>query len=101
MTGIGDNSEVGAALVKSFVDRILRLKEEQDAIGDDVKDVYAEARSQGLDKTALGKVIASIRAQRKNPEKFAEIGALVELYEEALEKARDWQVPSHAHTREG
>lgn len=101
MTGIGDNSEVGAGLVKSFVDRILSRKEEQDEIGEDIKEIYAEAKSSGLDKTALGKVIASIRAQRKNPEKFAEVGALVELYEQALEKARDWQVPSHAHTREG
>ncbi|QRG06119.1 DUF2312 domain-containing protein [Xanthobacter dioxanivorans] len=85
MTGIGDNSEAGAGLVKSFVDRILRLKEEQDAIGDDVKDVYAEAKSQGLDKTALGKVVAKIRANQKNPDKYAETEALVELYMNAVE----------------
>lgn len=93
MTGIGDNSEAGAALVKSFVDRILRLKEEQDTIGDDVKDVYAEAKSQGLDKTALGKVVAKIRAERKNPDKYAETEALVELYMGAVE------AEALAHTR--
>jgi len=94
MTGMGDNSEVGAGLVKSFVDRILSRKEEQDEIGEDIKEIYAEAKSQGLDKTALGKVVAAIRAERKNPDKFAELEAMVELYMGAME------IASRTHTRE-
>lgn len=87
MNDIGHNSDAPAGFsegqVKSFVERILRLKEEQDSIGDDVKDVYAEAASSGLDKTALGKVVQAIRAERKNPTKFAEMQTLVELYRAA------------------
>lgn len=89
MTDIGHNSDAPAGFsggqVKSFVERILRLKEEQDSIGDDVKDVYAEAKSSGLDKTALGKVVAAIRAERKNPERFSEIETLADLYRAAVE----------------
>jgi uncharacterized protein (UPF0335 family) len=87
MTDIGHDSGAAAGFsegqVKSFVERILRLREEQDSIGDDVKDVYAEAKSSGLDKTALGKVVATIRAERKNPAKFAEQQTLVDLYRAA------------------
>ncbi|MDX1035654.1 DUF2312 domain-containing protein, partial [Sinorhizobium medicae] len=31
------------AQIRAFIDRILRLKEEQDTIGEDIRDIYAEA----------------------------------------------------------
>nr|WP_246802592.1 GapR family DNA-binding domain-containing protein [Ensifer sp. ENS02] len=40
--------------IKAFIDRILRLKEEQDVIGDDIRDIYAEAARAGICKTTLG-----------------------------------------------
>lgn len=84
--------------VRSFIERIIRLKEEQDAIGDDVKDVYAEAKSFGLDKTALGSVVSHLRrVSKKGADTVAEQGAIFDLYLAAYEGRDD---ASHAHARE-
>jgi uncharacterized protein (UPF0335 family) len=52
----GDNSQAA-----SIIARILRLQEERDAITGDIREVYAEAKANGHDKTALGAAIARIR----------------------------------------
>lgn len=93
MTEIGDNS--GAGQLRSFIDRVMRLKEEQDAIGSDIKEVYAEAKATGFDKTAMGQLVAYLRKKDKDADKLAEQSALFDLYLDAYER------PSHAHTREG
>lgn len=66
--------------VKSIIERILRLKEEQDSLASDIRDVYAEAKSNGFDKTALGQAVATIRKKAKDPQKFEETGTVVDLY---------------------
>jgi uncharacterized protein (UPF0335 family) len=79
----------------SILDRILRLKEEQDTISDDVKEVYAEAKSNGYDKTVLGQVVNHLRkVAKKGATTVAESDALFDLYLTA------YQGPSRAHTRE-
>lgn len=70
--------------LRSFIDRILRLKEEQDAIGGDVREVYAEAKSNGYDKTALGQVVTILRKKGRDPSGYAEHSALVDIYLAAL-----------------
>lgn len=85
----------GDAQLKSFIDRVLRLKEEQDTLANDIREVYAEAKAEGFDKTAMGQLVAHLRKKDKNPDKLAEQSALFDLYLEAYER------PSHAHTREG
>lgn len=82
-------------LLRSLVERILRLKEEADQTAADIKDVYAEAKSQGLDKTALGALVTHLRKQAKDPDGQAEKSAIFELYLSAYENA-----PSHTHARE-
>lgn len=81
-------------MLRSFVDRIERLKDEQDALSSDIRDVYAETKSNGFDKTALGKVVAIRRATRKDPAKAEELDAIVRLYLDTLEGRE----PSHTHT---
>lgn len=99
MTGPGDNSN---AQLRSIVDRILRLKEEQDAIGADIRDVYAEAKANGFDKTGLGSLVSYLRRREKNPEKEAERSAIFDLYLSAYEggsgpeKLNDFS-RAHAH----
>lgn len=66
--------------VKSIITRILRLKEEQDALAEDIREIYAEARSNGLDKTALGQVVSAIRKREKDPQKFQELADNAQLY---------------------
>lgn len=82
--------------LRSIIDRILRLKEGQDEIGNDVKEIYAEAKSNGYDKTAIGKVVAHLRARGKDASKFDEQEAIFALY------LSDYTgTPSHAHAHEG
>lgn len=89
-----DVAGVAADQLRSIVDRILRLKEDQAAIGDDIKEVYAEAKSMGFDKTVLGQLVALKWKEGKDPAKFSENSAALELYLQAYDSA------SHAHTRE-
>lgn len=43
--------------LRSFVERIERLEEEKKTIGDDIKDVYGEAKGEGYDTKALRTII--------------------------------------------
>jgi uncharacterized protein (UPF0335 family) len=90
-------SDMAPDLIRSYVDRILRIKEEEDTLKADIKDIYAEAKGNGLDKTALGDLITHLRKQAKNPEKQAERSTLFDLYLDAFTNAPH----AHTHTREG
>lgn len=79
----------------SYVDRILRLREEIDAIQSDVKEVYAEAKADGFDKTAMGALVSELRKAGKDASKAQEAAAILDLYREAYHRAA-----SHTHTRE-
>ncbi|WP_375458863.1 GapR family DNA-binding domain-containing protein [uncultured Enterovirga sp.] len=88
-TGVADGD------LRQFVDRLLRLHEEKDGIGEDIKDVYAKLKGRGFDKTAMGALISHIRRVAKNPEAEQEKSALFDLYFEA------WQRSSHTHAPAG
>jgi uncharacterized protein (UPF0335 family) len=79
----------------SFIDRILRLREEIDGIQSDVKEIYAEAKSMGFDKTAMGALVAELRKRAKDAPGADEAAAVLDLYREAYHRAA-----SHTHTRE-
>lgn len=78
--------------IRQFVQRIERLREEVDQLNGDIKEVYAEAKARGYDKTALGKVVMIRRARAKNPDAFEAMDANVEMYLAAADGR-----PSHAH----
>ena len=83
--------------LRSVVDRIIRLKEEQDAIGADVREVYAEAKSNGYDNTALGRLVNHLRkVAKKGASEVTEADAIFDLY------LTTYEGPSrtHAHARE-
>ena len=67
--------------LRSFIERIERLEEEKKAIADDVKEVFAEAKSMGFDLKALRKII-SIR--KKEPHVREEEEAILHTYMSAL-----------------
>lgn len=72
---------VAADELRLLIERIERLEEEKKAIGDDVKDVYGEAKACGYDtKTMRG--IIRLRRMEKNARDEAE--ALMETYKAAL-----------------
>lgn len=97
MAGPGHNSGVAAGQLRSIVERIERLKDEQDALAADIREVYAEAKSNGYDKTALGQVVTIRRKRAKDPQAFEERSAMVDLYLAALDGTIDAIARPHAH----
>ena len=67
--------------LKSVVERIERLEEEKQALAEDIKEVYAEAKANGFDTKILRTVIR-LRKQDKNERQEQE--ALLDLYLQAL-----------------
>lgn len=90
-------STAGHNHLRSLTDRILRLKDEQDSIGVDIREVYAEAKSSGFDKTALGRLVTHIRKRDKDSAKVQEDDALFNLYLDTYDAAAS---RTHAHARE-
>lgn len=54
---IKEPSNVADQRLLSIVERIVRLEEERKALGSDIKDIYAEAKSAGYDAKALRQVV--------------------------------------------
>jgi uncharacterized protein (UPF0335 family) len=67
--------------LKSLVERIERLEEERKALGSDIKDIYAEAKSAGFDVKVLRQLIR-IRKQEAN--EVEEQETLLDVYRRAL-----------------
>ncbi len=85
---------IATDMLRSYIDRILRLKAEQDALGEDVKEIYAEAKSNGFDKTGIGNVVSHVRQRdKKGTDAVAEANAIFALYLSAYDGT-----PSRAHT---
>lgn len=74
--------EVTGAELKGLIERIERLTEEKQAVGDDIKEVFSEAKVKGYDVKIMRKVLARRKVAR---EKLTEEEMLVDTYERALE----------------
>lgn len=67
--------------LKSIIERIERMEEEKKAIGDDIKDIYAEAKGNGFDVKALREII---RLRKQDPNERQEEETILETYMQAL-----------------
>jgi uncharacterized protein (UPF0335 family) len=67
--------------LKAFVERIERVEEEKKCLSDDVRDIYAEAKSNGYDVKTMRKIVAirKIDVNQRNEEE-----AILDLYMRAL-----------------
>jgi uncharacterized protein (UPF0335 family) len=70
-----------AEQLRQFIERIERLEEEKRAFLDDIKDVYAEAKSTGFDVKTM-RTIVRLRKMEKHHRDEAD--ALLETYRTAL-----------------
>ena len=70
-----------AARLKSFVERVERLEEEKAGLAADIREVYAEAKSNGFDTKVLRQVV---RLRKMNPADRREQEELLELYKGVL-----------------
>ena len=76
--------EVGGIAVdrlRSIIERIERLEEERKALANDIKDIYAEAKSAGFDVKVV-RTLISLR--KKEPAEVEEQETLLDLYKRAL-----------------
>ncbi len=79
-----ENSAIGGnakAQLLSLIERIERLEEEKKGMADDIKNVFAEAKSTGFDVKALRAVL---KRRSADTDKLAEHEAIVETYMHAL-----------------
>lgn len=79
------DKEVGGLAVdrlRSLIERIERLEEEKKAIGSDIRDIFAEAKSAGFDVKIMRKIIKlrKMDAADRDEQEF-----LLDTYKKALE----------------
>jgi uncharacterized protein (UPF0335 family) len=67
--------------LRSIVDRIERLEEERKALGNDIKDIYGEAKSAGFDVKVLRQLI---RIRKQEPAEIEEQETLLDVYRRAI-----------------
>ena len=72
---------VAADQLRAFIERIERLEEEKQALADDIKDVYAEAKATGYDTKILKQVV---KIRKQDTAERQEQEALLDLYLSAL-----------------
>jgi uncharacterized protein (UPF0335 family) len=80
MSTIGDNSISGERL-RSFIKRIEKLEEDKAAVGEDLKEVYAEAKGTGFDTKIIRQIV---KLRKIEVEKRRENDELLELYKAAI-----------------
>lgn len=72
---------IAADRLRLFIERIERLEDEKKGTADDIRDVYAEAKSQGYDAKTMRQIVRLRRLEKHARE---EADALLETYREAL-----------------
>ena len=67
--------------LRSVIERIERLEEERKALGNDIKDIFSEAKSAGFDVKVLRQLI---RLRKQEPAEIEEQETLLDVYRRAL-----------------
>lgn len=79
-----DTKEVGgiaADRLRSIIERVERLEEERKSLADDIKDIFAEAKSAGFEVKVIRQII---RLRKQEPAEVEEQETLLDLYRRAL-----------------
>lgn len=67
--------------LRLFIERIERMEEEKKGVGEDIRDTYSEAKSQGYDTKIMRQVI---RLRKMSQHDRMEMEAILETYKAAL-----------------
>lgn len=81
MSKAGVSGGVAAGQIKSIIERVERLEEEKTAIAGDIKEIYAEAKSNGYDVKILRQIV---RIRKQDTAERQEQEAILDLYLHAL-----------------
>lgn len=72
---------VAADVLRSYIERIERLEEEKKALAADIREIYAEAKSNGFEPRIMRKVVSLRRMKAADRE---EEEALLDVYRAAV-----------------
>lgn len=72
---------VSGERLRSFIQRIEKLEEDKAAVGEDLKEVYAEAKGTGFDTKIIRQIV---RLRKIEVEKRRENDELLDLYKAAI-----------------
>ena len=72
---------VAGERLKSFIERVERLEAEKKAIAEDIKEVYAEAKTTGFEPKIIRKIVSK---RKMELEKRREENELLDLYMSAM-----------------
>ena len=72
--------------LKSFIERIESLEVEKKALGDDIRDLYSEAKANGFDTKVMRELV---RRRKMDADDLAEREALLDVYMHAIGMLRD------------
>ena len=78
---MADVGGVAGERLRSFIQRIERLEEEKKTISDDIREVFAEAKSSGFDPKIMRQVL---KIRKMETAERQEMDALLETYLAAL-----------------
>lgn len=67
--------------LRLFIERIERLEEEKKGVADDIRDTYAEAKSQGYDPRIMRQIV---RLRKMEPHDRQEMELILDTYKAAL-----------------
>ncbi len=73
---------VAGDILRGFIERIERLEEEKRGIAEDIREVYAEAKTAGFEPKVMRQVVRIRKMERQERE---EQEALLDLYLHAIE----------------
>ena len=88
-----DGNNIGGVAcqrLRSYIERIERLEEEKKAIADDIKEVKAQAKTEGFDTKAINQIL---RLRKMDPDERREFEEVVGLYKHALGMAPFYDTP--------
>ncbi|QCE33966.1 DUF2312 domain-containing protein [Acetobacteraceae bacterium] len=82
--GEEQKADVGGIAVdrlRSIIERVERLEEEKKSLAEDIKDIFAEAKSEGFDVKAIRTII---RMRKQPPAEIEEQENILDVYRHAL-----------------
>jgi len=82
MRGImADFGGIAGEQLKSLIERIERLEEEKRALGEDIKEVYAEAKGTGFEPKVMRQIL---KIRKMDKDEHDEQESLLDIYKRAL-----------------
>lgn len=81
MSETPDVGGIAADRLRNIIERVERLEEERKSLGEDIKDIFTEAKSAGFDVKTIRQII---RQRKQEPSEVEEQETLLDIYRRAL-----------------